>query len=245
MRQTFQQWMVLLSALVLLLLPALLCHAAPMEFEASSSSVSRPPNPPGIQDFGYYGTTQFGLERNRQPLTDKELEEQFSTHIHYERVPVLHTDAVHESTVKDALKSYGKVWLVGPPSDEKPDEPRYTGLELLRDGSIGYPPHNKEEIHVRVRNAKSFGSTHGKNSQDLLFGRPFKRRRQFLRYETPSWEKVLASKMFDVRGAKLTDLRTYLNKKNRLKAYDSVRQELLGFVLDKEGKVSYRVLHSI
>ncbi|SOV03614.1 uncharacterized protein UDID_04380 [Ustilago sp. UG-2017a] len=243
MRQTFQQWMVLLSALVLLLLPALLCHATPMESRASSSSGPRPPNPPGIQSFEYYGTTSFGLERNRQPLTNEQLEEKFSTDIHYGRVPVLPTDAVQDSTVKDALKSYGKVWLVGPPSDETPDEPRYMGLELLEDGSIGYPRHDKERIHVRVRNAKSFGTTYGKNSQDLLFGRPFKRRRQLLlSYKTP-WEKLNASgTIYNVRSEEFTVLRARLNKKNYLKAFDSNSNELLGFVLDQNGEVLFRNL---
>ncbi|SAM82097.1 uncharacterized protein UBRO_04380 [Ustilago bromivora] len=248
MRQTFQQWMVLLSALVLLLLPALLCHATPMYSDASSSSNAYPRNPSGTKDFEHYGSPEFRLERDRQPLIGDALDRQFGTHIHYKRVPVLSTEAVPETTVKDALKSYDKVWLVGPPSVGRPDHPRYIGLEHLADGSIRYIAPDEEEIHKHLRNAHSVGSEYGENAQHLMFGRPFAQRQGglFSPYKMRTWKQVKNSNsMFDVREAELSDLRTHLNRENHLKAYDTVLTELLGFVLDQEGKVLLAELNYI
>ncbi|SPC67575.1 uncharacterized protein UHOD_03616 [Ustilago sp. UG-2017b] len=116
--------MVLLSALVLLLLPALLCHAAPMDTGASSSSgahypaIDAEPNVPGdrsgIKKFHYYHTL-FLLDPNMPTLTNDKYEEHFGTRIHYKGTPVLFTDADPDTKVQHALKHYGKVWLVGPP----------------------------------------------------------------------------------------------------------------------------------
>ncbi|CCF52989.1 hypothetical protein NDA11_004062 [Ustilago hordei] len=220
----------------------------PMEHGDSSSSVAPPLEPSGIKEFEYYATPDFKLEPNRQPLTSEALDEQFGTHIHYMRVPVLHTEAVPETTVKDALKSYRKVWLQGPPSDNAPDEPRYAGMKLGVGDSIQYITPEVEDIHTYLRNSRRFGETYGQNAQFLMKGRPFDKpkSRRFLGYRTPTWQQVKGSNaMFDVRAAELSDLRTHLNREKHLKAYDPLTHELLGFVLDKDGKVLHSELHYI
>ncbi|SAM83066.1 uncharacterized protein UBRO_20879 [Ustilago bromivora] len=79
----------------------------------------------GIKEFSYYYTL-FQPEPNGQPLTSDALDEHFGTHIHHDGTPVLFTEAVPETKVKDALNSYRKVWIVGPTSGGV--QPRYMHL---------------------------------------------------------------------------------------------------------------------
>ncbi|KAJ1571491.1 hypothetical protein NDA15_003680 [Ustilago hordei] len=245
MRQTFQQWMVLLSALILLLLPALLCYAAPMDEGASSSSGLRPSNS-DFKEFGYYGRPEFGFKLDKQPLPSSALDQHFDTRIHYQGTPVLFSKFDTVQKVAEALVSHKRIWLAGPSSAKTPNKlPPYMGMEYHGRGSLNYIPVSQEEIHPHVLDAQEFRNKHGENALYLRFGRPFTKRegRLFFSYHTPTWEKVkLSDTKFHLRQTKLTDLRNHLNKNNYLLTYDSVTHEHLGFALDKDGGVIFENL---
>ncbi|SAM83961.1 uncharacterized protein UBRO_20229 [Ustilago bromivora] len=230
MRQTFQQWMVLLSALVLLLLPALLCHATPM-YSASSSSSAYHRNPSGIKDFTYYHT-RFRLEPNMRTLTNDEYEKHFGTQIHYKGTP-------------HALKRYGEVWLVGAPSSERPDVPRYLRLEKIKDNgieTISVHISHSSQPHQDVEAAREFGLQYGEKAQGLMYGRPFaERKKSLFGYKVPKWKDIeKLSTVYNLETTGFPHLRATLDQYNYLKVHDPVGNKLLGFALDKKGEVLFK-----
>ena len=238
MRQTFQQWMVLLSALVLLLLPALLCHARPME-GASSSSGPRAEGDSKTREYMYYFGPYFELEEGRQPLTRHALDEDFGTHIHYQGVPVLDVSKVPKGTVKNALVSYKKVWLFGttPGRTDK----SYGALSIDQDGRLRQSRDIHENVGRHFDHAESLGLNYGEKARYLMHGRPFDKRTVKgwpFRYSEPSWRKVQKSDtIFDLENSELAVLRNHLNNNNYLKASGPPEKGLLGFRLNREGVV--------
>ncbi|SOV03810.1 uncharacterized protein UDID_19324 [Ustilago sp. UG-2017a] len=255
MRQTFQQWMVLLSALVLLLLPALLCHAAPMDTGASSSSgahypaIDAEPNVPGdssgIKDFHHYYTS-FRIDPNMPTLTNDELEEHFGTRIHYKGTPVLFTDADPDTKVQHALKHYGKVWLVGPPpTSPRLAEPMYLHLQKIMQNDreiLDSRTPDWKSVHQQVRDARKFAAQYGEEAQHLRYGRPFAERKgsKLFGYNVPKWKDIekLSTPAYNLKTTRF-HLRKTLDKYNYLKIDDTNKNRFLGFALDKNGEVLF------
>ncbi|SOV09525.1 uncharacterized protein UDID_19002 [Ustilago sp. UG-2017a] len=251
--------MVLLSALVLLLLLALLCHAAPMDpGAASSSSGARPPNPPGIQDLDYY-YQYFGHDPNLRTLTNEELETHLNTLIHYEGTPLLFTDADDETKVKHTLKHYGNAWLVDPPTLEKHPRFQYRHIQNVMENNDEVLQHRASGtrgIQEYAEAALKFKSKHGDNALYLRYGRPFAQREDpeilglgmpkiikklpFGRYKVPDLGKKKGN-IYDLEKTGILHLRNTLDQHNYLRGYDS-KNRLLGFALDKDGTVLFEEL---
>ncbi|SAM84235.1 uncharacterized protein UBRO_20819 [Ustilago bromivora] len=241
MRQTFQQWMVLLSALVLLLLPALLCHATPMYSVASSSSGAHSRDPSGTKELMYYVNGPFRLDPNRQPLTSDALDEHFGTHIHHDGKPVLFTQVDPKAKVEDALNSYGKVWLVGTTSGET--QPRYMQLYLDKNRAIGIGGDRGGQALRQVQDARAFAAQYGEKAQHLRYGRPFAERKEpIFGYKVPKWKDILKAKNipYNLKTTGFPHLRATLDQHNFLKVHDPVGKKLLGFALDKKGEVLFK-----
>ncbi|SOV01643.1 uncharacterized protein UDID_18155 [Ustilago sp. UG-2017a] len=242
MRQTFQQWMVLLSALVLLLLPALLCHATPMESASSSGDSS------GIKSLEYYISGPFRLAPNSQPLTRDALDKDFGTHIHYDGAPVLFRGTDRDAGVTNALSSYGKVWLVDRTSGGV--QPRYLQLYKTEEGEGRVLIDSEGKVHLHVENVEKHEAQYGKEARYLTYGRPFakpkKSRLRFLRflrffgYKKPNWKKVSTSQEFNLEETGLATLRTRLQDEEYLKGYVPSHNKLLGFALAKDGTVLFK-----
>ncbi|SOV01640.1 uncharacterized protein UDID_18152 [Ustilago sp. UG-2017a] len=251
--------MVLLSALVLLLLPALLCHAAPHPVAASSSSVS--PDPAfnaesivpgdrlGIKDFGYYYDLQ--PKPKMRTLTKEEFAKQFGTQIHIEGSPVLFSKKVDESKVHHALEHYGKVWMVGPSTDFF-GYPESMLLEnKIKKGKVTIKQvvSSKPNFDPLLAHVQLFGEHYGEKALYLTYGRPFakpkKSRLRFLRflrsfgYKKPDWNEVPTSGLHDLEEEELAYLRTRLQDEKYLGVRDS-KNRLLGFALDKDGTVLFK-----
>ncbi|SPC67777.1 uncharacterized protein UHOD_12035 [Ustilago sp. UG-2017b] len=247
--------MVLLSALVLLLLPALLCHAAPMDpVAAASSSGALPEHIPGTQSLGYYTDGSFSLEPKRQSLTSDVLDdEHFGTLIHYDGTPVLFTEKDTEDKVKAALNSYGKVWLAGPHDETR--KLSYVDLYKNEDGEFRPGKGARDKAREYVEEAKNFATQYSKKARHLRYGRPFAERKdpglfgykmlkiKKLRigdYKLPGWKKIKKeSTIYNLRETSLSDLRAHLDQKNYLKVRDDYGR-LLGFALDKDGTVLFK-----
>ncbi|SPC61820.1 uncharacterized protein UHOD_11896 [Ustilago sp. UG-2017b] len=268
MRQTFQQWMVLLSALVLLLLPALLCHAAPMDsVTASSSSGSHDPafnaessvpgDRLGIKEFQYYYHLQ--PKPNMPTLKNEELEKLFHAEIHIGGSPVLFSKTVDESKVHHALEHYGKVWIASP-HDDIWDYPYTMVLEKkIDEGKVTIKTDSYKSLHFgrALQDARRFGKNYGDNAMYLKHGLPFAERKdpglfgykmlkiKKLRigdYKLPGWKKIKKeSTIYNLRETSLSDLRAHLDQYNYLKGYGS-ENRLLRFELDKNGNVLSKYL---
>ncbi|SOV03615.1 uncharacterized protein UDID_19097 [Ustilago sp. UG-2017a] len=255
MRQTFQQWMVLLSALVLLLLPALLCHATPMESRASSSSGPHDPalnaesnvrgDRPGIKEFSYYYHLQ--PKPDLPTLTNEELEKQFHAQIHIEGLPVLFSNTVEETKVQHALEHYGKVWIVGP-STTSSNYPESMLLEKeIKKGkvTIKQDVSSRREFDWALDHLESFGRLHGDNAMYLTYGPPFAKPKnsplRFIGYKKSNSKKVSTRDLPKLEEAGLANLRTHLQEEKYLNALDSDNR-LLSFTLDQDGKVLFEEL---
>ena len=237
MRQTFQQWMVLLSALVLLLLPALLCYAAPMDPSASSSSGA----PSDIENFSYYSDGNVGFNPNRKVLEGSDLEEHFGAELHYGGVPMFNVEKVPVSKVQDAMATY-RIWIVGRPS---PTE-RYRFMELIK-GSDELPSIRTDEgddIRKHFLDAQDFERNYGSKALGLRYGSPFGERPK-PKTSVLKWLRLPTStkpKPYELEQTSISHLRRTLNQFNYLRVHDSAHHKLLSFKLDQDGRVLFEDL---
>ena len=238
MRQTFQQWMVLLSALVLLLLPALLCYAAPMDPSASSSSGA----PSDIENFSYYSDGNVGFNPNRKVLEGSDLEEHFGAELHYGGVPMFNVEKVPVSKVQDAMATYKRVWIVGRPS---PTE-GYKYMELIKGGGadILVRQDNEDDIRKHFLDAQDFERKYGSKALGLRYGSPFGERPK-PKTSVLKWLRLPTStkpKPYELEQTSISHLRRTLNQFNYLRVHDSAHHKLLSFKLDQDGRVLFEDL---
>ncbi|SOV01644.1 uncharacterized protein UDID_18156 [Ustilago sp. UG-2017a] len=242
--------MVLLSALVLLLLPALLCHAAPHPVAASSSSVS--PDPAfnaesivpgdrlGIKDFGYYYDLQ--PKPKMRTLTNEEFAKQFGTQIHIEGSPVLFSKKVDESKVHHALEHYGKVRIVGPSTNFLGYPESILLKKEIEEGKVTIKrDYTQVKFDWLLENAQSYGKRYGDTVMYLKHGPPFAQRKDSGQgYKVSEWKKIKKqSIIYNLEETGVSELRTHLDHKNYLKVRDHLGR-LLGFALDKDGTVLFK-----
>ncbi|KAJ1019576.1 hypothetical protein NDA18_006054 [Ustilago nuda] len=252
MRQTFQQWMVLLSALILLLLPALLCYAMPMETGASSSSGPHhpamdagrnvPEGPPVPKGIHYYFKTYQDYGKDSRVMTNDELDRHFGTHIRYDGWPVFFTNDLEEANMNNALRNYGKIWLL----EKNNHRENLLVHESKRQKKYITVHAFDKDLHNRVSQAQDFELEHGTKAMVLRYGPPFEERpkRRFFDYKVPEWKHIERSSTptYDLEKTGINFLRNTLDHYNYLKVHNSANGKLLGFALEQDGGVLSKVL---
>ncbi|CDU25977.1 uncharacterized protein SPSC_06148 [Sporisorium scitamineum] len=177
------------------------------------------------------------VNQEDHPLDEVKLRAYLENQPHYSEYPVLDM-AEPQSMIEYARSKYGAVWLS-----------KYNGRSLkpfeLRFFQHGKPQsfeikHGATSVQNLLRYAQSDGEENGDAARVLPYGKHFKSSRS-----VPGWHQVWNSNKLQVPSSlnspEWSEIRGVLNQDRQVLLEDQIKEKLLAFRLDRDGKVEMQV----